>query len=126
MPLVPVSWGELFDKITILEIKTERLPTAPARANAVRELALLRQVANGAAPSPALDGAVRQLSRVNRQLWEVEDAIRLCERDGNFGLGFVALARSVYQQNDERAALKRRISLLLSSALVEEKSYQGY
>jgi hypothetical protein len=126
MPLIPVSWGEVFDKITILEIKVERLPTAPARENAGRELALLRQAAALAAPSPALEEQVRQLADVNRLLWEIEDAIRACEREREFGERFVALARSVYRRNDERAALKRQINLLLASALAEEKSYEGY
>jgi Family of unknown function (DUF6165) len=123
-PQVPVSWGELIDKITILEIKTERLPDPAARANAACELALLRDAA-----APGWDQVVAlaaELKALNQTLWEIEDSIRGHERDGDFGAGFIALARAVYRNNDMRGALKRRINQALGSALTEEKSYRPY
>jgi hypothetical protein len=76
--------------------------------------------------TPEFDALFDALIDVNRKLWTIEDAIRLCEKDGDFGKEFVTLARSVYQQNDKRARIKRDINILLGSELVEEKSYQGY
>ena len=124
-PHVPVSWGELIDKITILEIKAERLPQAGARANAAHEKALLAAIA---APVMAGECATlaAELKALNLALWEIEDCIRAHERDKDFGAAFVELARSVYRTNDARGALKRQINLLLGSALVEEKGYQPY
>ena len=123
-PTAPVSWGELIDKITILEIKTERLPGIKARANAASELALLRSAAGTAAGEVA--GLAAELRQVNEALWEVEDALRDHEREGRFDDGFVQLARSVYRHNDTRAGLKRQINQALGSALVEEKGYKPY
>lgn len=125
--LVPVSWGELLDKITILVIKSERIADAPKRANVVRELDALRQVvaAAGALPESA-QPLIDALRGVNEALWDIEDDIRDCERQKDFGPRFVELARSVYHQNDRRAALKRDLNALLGSELVEEKSYQAY
>ena len=123
-PQVPISWGELIDKITILEIKTERLSDPAARANAGRELALLRDAA-----APGWDqvaALTAELKALNQTLWEIEDRIRGHERDGDFGAGFVGLARAVYRNNDMRGALKRRIDQALGSTLTEEKSYQPY
>jgi hypothetical protein len=122
-PSVPVSWGELLDKITILEIKEQRLQSDDARRNAVNELRLLRDVAGGILDYA--DGLLDELRAVNAALWEIEDAIRRCEAARDFGDHFVALARSVYQRNDERAAIKRRLNLALGSELIEEKSYAG-
>ncbi len=124
MPLVPMSWGELLDKITILEIKTIRLPTDESRANAEKELALLRELAAPVAEQAAPLAA--RLKAVNGELWEIEDRIREHERAGKFDDGFIALARSVYRTNDERGRIKRQINLALGSALTEEKSYQPY
>lgn len=123
LPLAPVSWGELLDKITILEIKVARIAAAPARANVARELSLLQAIAAPALARADLAPPLEQLRRVNAALWNIEDAIRLKEAQQDFGAGFVALARSVYRTNDERAAIKRSINNLLGSALVEEKSY---
>lgn len=123
-PTAPVSWGELIDKITILEIKTERLPGVEGRANAAAELALLRAAAGAAAGEIA--GLAAELKAVNEALWKVEDALRDHEREGRFDDAFVQLARSVYRHNDARAALKRRINQALGSALVEEKGYKPY
>ncbi|HEX4080100.1 MAG TPA: DUF6165 family protein [Rhizomicrobium sp.] len=126
MPEIPVSWGELIDKITILEIKHEKIKTPEALANVRRELALLRRIA---APVLAAEGAVphlkSELSAINQKLWDIEDLIREREAVGDFGADFIGLTRSVYKNNDERAALKKRISLELASELVEEKSYRS-
>ena len=126
-PEVPVSWGELIDKITILEIKAARLKNAAALANVNKELKLLAAQADAALKTSAELPALKQrLTKVNEALWEIEDKIREKEAGQEFDAGFVALARSVYQNNDERAAIKRQINTLLASELVEEKSYQRY
>jgi Family of unknown function (DUF6165) len=116
--------GELIDKITILRIKTERIGEPHKLANVHRELAMLERLAreDGAA-APSIDHLTDKLAAVNARLWAIEDTIRTCERDGDFGPRFVALARSVYRENDTRAAIKRAINTLTNSALVEEKSY---
>jgi hypothetical protein len=126
-PRIPVSWGELIDKITILEIKSARLSNPEALANVGKELALLRQAGeSGFAQNAEVLVLKERLRAVNETLWDIEDRIREKEALGAFDDGFVALARSVYQRNDERAALKRQINSLLSSDLVEEKSYAAY
>jgi Family of unknown function (DUF6165) len=122
-PLVPVSWGELLDKIVILEIKCLRLRAPSAVENARTELALLRRAASGAAGVAELMAALRA---VNTRLWRIEDLIREKEAAGDFGPGFVALARSVYHENDERGRIKRALNRRLGSALVEEKQYSAY
>lgn len=126
-PEVKVSWGELFDKMTILRIKVRRLTSPDAIRNAAHELGILETTAAGAGP---LDGAmvtaIAELSAVNEALWDIEDDIRDCERKKDFGPRFVELARAVYHQNDKRAAVKRTINDLLSSEIVEEKSYAAY
>jgi hypothetical protein len=122
--LIPVSWGELIDKITILEIKCRRLRSAAARANAERELTALRQVLAEQGPLPSELHQLRvALEAVNQRLWDIEDAVRAKDAAGDFGPEFVALARSVYRENDERSRLKRAINRLLNSDLVEEKDY---
>jgi hypothetical protein len=120
----PCSLGELIDKITILRIKAERIVEPEKLANIHRELKLLEQSArkNGACGSP-LVGLTDRLAAANARLWTIEDEIRKCEHEGDFGSRFVALARSVYRENDTRAAIKRAINTLTGSALVEEKSY---
>jgi hypothetical protein len=125
-PQIPVSWGELVDKITILRIKTERITASEARQNVARELAMLSRVAGHAIDSPAMSLLIAQLRDVNEELWEIEDSIRECEAKSDFGQRFVQLARSVYKKNDLRAALKRRINDALGSELIEEKSYAGW
>ncbi|MGE5505436.1 MAG: DUF6165 family protein [Actinomycetota bacterium] len=125
--LVPVSWGEIIDKITILEIKAERLTDAAKLANVTKELAELAAVREREFPGHAgLAKLAAELKAINEKLWVVEDDIRDCERAKDFGPKFVELARAVYFTNDERAAVKRRINDLLGSALVEEKSYAPY
>jgi len=124
---IEVSPGELLDKITILEIKVQRLADEAKRRNVQTELAVLREARDAAVtPSTQLESAVAELRRVNEALWEIEDRIRGCERDGDFGPEFVTLARSVYRQNDHRAAIKREINQLLGSRLIEEKEYVDY
>jgi len=125
--LVPISFGELIDKITILEIKAQRIADPQKAANIRNELELLTaararfNVADEvAAPLQA------ELTRINAELWDIEDRIRDCERDKNFGPEFIELARNVYRTNDRRAALKRQLSELAGSPIVEEKSYRAY
>jgi len=125
--LVPVSWGELLDKITILQIKAERIADPAKRDNVERELAALNQVVADAGELPAgAETLIQQLRGVNESLWDIEDGIRDCERSKDFGNRFVELARAVYHTNDRRAAFKRQLNDLLGSELVEEKSYQPY
>ena len=124
---VPVAFGELIDKITILEIKRARLTDPVRLANVEYEYRLLLDIWTAATPDDAKLGDLRAaLQAVNEAIWQVEDDIRDHERQGDFGPGFVALARAVYHQNDRRAALKRDINLWLGSAIIEEKSYTPY
>jgi hypothetical protein len=120
---IPVSVGELFDKITILRIKAARLSDAGQVANVRRELEALEAVAAGAPGSPELDALVARLQAINDALWDVEDGKRAHEREGRFDADFIALARRVYKENDQRAAVKREINQLTGSTLVEEKSH---
>ena len=124
---IEISPGELIDKITILEIKTERITDAAKRANVQVELDVLTASRDAALPaSEELARLTTSLKDVNETLWVIEDDIRDCERASDFGEVFVQLARRVYITNDKRAALKREINDLLGSRLVEEKSYQPY
>jgi Family of unknown function (DUF6165) len=122
-PMIPVSWGELLDKIAILEIKTRRLRSREARSNAANELDLLRMAAS---PARGLAELEAGLLAVNTRLWRIEDLIRDKEAAGDFGPDFVALARAVYRENDERGRIKQAINRALRSALVEEKQYSAY
>jgi Family of unknown function (DUF6165) len=124
--LVPISVGELMDKITILEIKSERIKNPGQLENVVRELKALRSVRLGEMDRAMLDKLSAELKRVNATLWEVEDAIRDCEARGDFGDRFIELARAVYQLNDERSRLKKAINLASGSRLFEEKSYRSF
>ena len=124
---VPISPGELIDKITILEIKSERM-TDPRKLENVRlELRLLQETWAASHYGNADIAADRQaLKQINEKLWVIEDEIRAKERDRAFDARFIELARAVYFTNDERAAIKRRINDALGSAIVEEKSYADY
>ncbi len=125
--LVPVSPGDLLDKITILRIKVARIQDAAKLANVKLELSLLEQTwkdSGAAVHDVALDE--RALENVNGQLWDIEDRIRDKEARQTFDREFIELARAVYICNDERAAIKKRINLQLGSRLVEEKSYKQY
>ncbi len=125
--LVPVSPGELIDKLTILRIKAQRIRDAAKVANVRTELDALEKTW-GASPLSRIDIAAdeRALQAVNERLWDIEDRIRDKERARTFDAGFIELARAVYVENDERAAIKKRINLALGSKIVEEKSYAAY
>jgi len=127
IPSVPVSWGELADKITILEIKAELLSSQSARENVKRELVGLvaiwepieRENRNAA-------GLKTALKHTNKTMWQIEDDIREKEAQKCFDDEFIALARAVYRNNDERARIKRQINTLLKSEIMEEKQYSAY
>jgi len=125
--LIPISPGELLDKITILQIKAERIADPTKVANVKTELEMLEKVWSEAVSD---DDVIRALSAelksVNEALWEIEDDIRDEERNKRFGERFIELARAVYVTNDERANAKKKVNLHLNSSIVEEKSYQDY
>jgi hypothetical protein len=125
--MVPISPGELIDKITILEIKSQRMTDPTKLLNVRTELALLTDTWR-ASPFAATDIRAEwdALRKVNGDLWDIEDRIRDKERDGAFDPVFIELARAVYVTNDERAAIKKKINTKLGSTLVEEKSYADY
>ena len=125
--LVPVSPGELIDKITILQIKSERMSDAAKLANVRTELGLLESTWHASAHAAVDIGAEwAELKRINEQLWVIEDDIRDKERARAFDQQFIELARAVYVANDARAAVKRQINTRLGSRIVEEKSYKEY
>lgn len=125
--LVPISPGELIDKITILQIKSERMSDAAKVANVRTELALLEQTWSRSGHATArIEAEWAALKRINEKLWVIEDDIRDKERARAFDAQFIELARAVYVTNDERAAVKRQINTLLGSRIVEEKSYKEY
>ena len=126
-PKIPVSWGELIDKITILEIKAERLTSKTARANVVRELTQLAQILGDAGARHKELAALKQALRgVNEALWRIENDIRAKEAIESFDAEFVQLARAVYRQNDERGRIKAAINAALNSGISEEKQYTRY
>ncbi len=125
--LIPISVGELIDKITILAIKSERITEAAKRENVNSELRLLLEARDRhGLRDPALDALAAELKHINEKMWDIEDEIRDCERRQDFGPRFVELARAVYRSNDERARIKREINELSGSRIVEEKSYRDY
>jgi hypothetical protein len=124
--LVPISAGELMDKITILEIKSERIKNPGQLENVLRELGALRAIRLDGADRVRLDKLCAELKQVNATLWDVEDAIRECDARDDFGSSFIELARAVYRLNDERARLKKAISLVSGSRFIEEKSYKSF
>ena len=119
---VQISLGELVDKITILEIKSEKIFNLAALAHINDELDALRRVSTPKVDQKSID----ELKAVNLELWDVEDELRQCEREKDFGESFVGMARSVYLLNDRRAAIKKKINTTYGSKLVEEKSYSVY
>ncbi len=124
--MAPVSPGELLDKITILEIKSERIEDADKLKNVRYELELLTRLWNEAVPDADLAAERAELKSVNEKLWVIEDDIRDKEAAKRFDEEFIELARSVYYTNDRRAAVKKQVNLKLGSAIVEEKSYSDY
>ena len=124
---IPISPGELLDKITILQIKAERISDADKVANVKTELDLLTRVWDDAVEmDDTLRDLTAELKSINEALWEIEDDIRDEERNKRFGERFIELARAVYVTNDDRAAAKKKVNLHLNSTIVEEKSYQDY
>ena len=124
---IEVAPGEIIDKLTILEIKRERIADEGKRKNVSYEWDVLTRDLVAAVPAtPELDALRAKLKEINLKLWVIEDDIRDCERAKDFGPKFVELARAVYFTNDERAAVKRQINELLNSAIIEEKSYAAY
>lgn len=125
--LIPISPGELLDKITILEIKSERIESAEKKSNVDTELGMLTKVwKDNTSEDGKLATMRKELKTINESLWVIEDDIREEERNRQFGERFVELARSVYVTNDQRADVKKRINLHLNSDIVEEKSYKDY
>lgn len=124
---VPVSVGEVLDKITILQIKLAHISDAAKRVNIQNELdALLPLVAGDAFTTDQMQGLMAELKAVNEALWDIEDDIREKEAAKSFDAEFIRLARAVYVTNDKRAEIKRQINLATGSALIEEKSYESY
>jgi hypothetical protein len=125
--LIPISPGELLDKITILQIKAERIADPVKVANVKTELDMLSKVWSQTVVVDAeISALTTELKSVNEALWEIEDNIRDEERGKRFGERFIELARAVYVTNDERANAKKKVNLHLNSTIVEEKSYQDY
>ena len=126
-PLVPISCGELFDKITILQIKLEKLTSKNALNNVGREFKQLQSILIKYFPnSIEAKQLEEELKQINQQLWDIEDNIRDKERNSSFDDEFIQLARSVYIINDERSRIKRKINDIFGSEFVEEKSYSEY
>jgi hypothetical protein len=124
---VPISPGELLDKITILQIKAERIQNETKVANVKVELDLLLNVwKQSIASDTKIEALTKELKTINEKLWEIEDDIRDEERNKQFGERFIELARSVYVTNDDRANAKKKVNLHLNSSIVEEKSYHNY
>ena len=125
--LIPISPGELLDKITILQIKAERIADATKVANVKTELGMLEKVwAENVGDDEQIRALSAELKSINEALWDIEDDIRDEERNKRFGDRFIELARAVYVTNDERANAKKKVNLHLNSSIVEEKSYQDY
>ena len=125
--LIPISPGELLDKITILQIKAERIADPAKVANVKTELEMLSKVWDESVESDdVITSLSAELKSINEMLWEIEDDIRDEERNRRFGERFVELARAVYVTNDDRANAKKKVNLHLNSTIVEEKSYQEY
>jgi hypothetical protein len=126
-PQIPISWGELIDKITILQIKLENLTSHDALNNVARELKQLQSIFLKYCPETInLKQFELELKRVNQQLWDIEDKIREKEKYKSFDAEFIQIARSVYITNDERSRIKRSINETFGSDLIEEKSYSDY
>ena len=126
-PLIPTSWGEFFDKITILEIKSIKITGNLALININKELSLLSGIVSSVLNIPhEIHSLKLELYKINTQLWAVEDDIREKDKLSEFDSKFIDLARSVYRLNDERAKIKKRINLIMNSEIKEEKSYKDF
>jgi predicted nucleic acid-binding Zn-ribbon protein len=126
-PLIPISWGELVDKITILEIKQINIKSLNALSNINKEHSYLNEIIENQTDLAELIKDLKiQLLDINKRLWQVEDDVRDKELRQEFDAKFIELARSVYRLNDERAKLKKTINQTLNSELVEEKSYKDF
>ena len=126
-PLIPISWGELFDKITILQIKKENLQEKNALKNVKTEYDQLNTIyASNFVENEIARNFFNDLKRINKKLWDIEDKIRDKERSKNFNKEFIELARNVYFSNDERSKIKRNINETFGSKIIEEKSYAKY
>lgn len=127
IPLLPVAWGEVFDKLTILQIKASKLTDSIKLANVEKERKAIEGVVGDISRFPMeLTSLVDELRAINTGLWDIEEGKRDCERRQCFDDRFIDLARRVYIDNDKRAAVKKQINILLGSLLIEEKSYQSY
>ena len=126
-PQIPISWGELLDKITILQIKLVKLRSKSALDNVDNELGQLDAIfSHDLSNNANLNDRVIELKSINQKLWDIEDRIRDKERNKCFDEEFIQLARSVYFTNDERSRIKKQINDILGSELIEEKSYTDY
>ena len=126
VPHIPVAWGEVFDKLTILDIKLLHLRTPAQQENLQRECQAIHEAIGARSRfPPGLDALVDALRDLNQLLWHIEEGKRRCEREQRFDAQFIQLAREVYLKNDQRAVIKRQINDLLGSGLREEKSHQS-
>lgn len=125
--LIPISPAELIDKITILEVRAQRITDPEKLKNTNHELALLKEVfKKHIAVTPELEKLIKKLKVISAKGWDIEDGKRECERNKDFGSKFIEFARAAFKNNDERAAVKKEINLLLKSKIIEEKSYKSY
>ena len=125
--LVPLSVGELIDKISILKIKKKKITNKNKQKNIIKELKFLERIyKSNIKKNKKLDRCEKQLIKINKILWEIEDEIRNCESKRDFKEIFIKLARSVYINNDKRSKIKREINTITGSNLIEEKSYKSY
>jgi len=125
--MIPISPGELLDKITILQIKAERIDDPVKATNVNTELEMLTRIWNREVEAnEEIQSMTASLKQINESLWDIEDDIRSEERNKRYGERFIELARAVYVTNDDRADAKKRVNLYLNSSIVEEKSYQDY
>jgi hypothetical protein len=124
MLMFPISFGEAADKISILQIKRERIAQPEKLANVERELAQAAPLLfENCQEAPEFQALFAKLRNINQRLWDIEEALRECEQRQDFGSEFIRLARAVYLTNEERSETKRDIDLLFNSPIVEEKSY---
>lgn len=123
---IPVSVGELFDKVSILQNKLRFISDPSKHINIHKEWSLLCKIAKEINPKYEEDKNYLLLFSINEELWHIEDGKRDCERKKDFGENFIALARKVYMKNDERASIKRKINEQYGSSIIEEKSYEKY